>query len=159
MPEIGNKKEMLDNKKPKSFKRTTKTTMAPAPPQIKPKKQPIIQPSKAQSDENDSRILNNNQIKCVKNMITAINNDNVASVAKMTITWNASGWIRVYLGADRSDISCEDPNKMLHVTTETSSQEIVKDMKLPDGYTLWVFFLYLNRKCQVYTKALYYRFK
>ena len=62
----------------------------------------------------------------------------VTSPAKMSVLWNTSGWIRVYCGPDRSEFSCEDPSRMVHVASNSTTIEVVKDMALPVEYTLWV---------------------
>ncbi|XP_058825668.1 protein phosphatase PHLPP-like protein [Topomyia yanbarensis] len=60
------------------------------------------------------------------------------SQSRMSLLWNTSGWIRVYCGPDRSDVSCEDPSRMVHVTTTATTLDVVKDLDLPMDYTLWV---------------------
>ncbi|XP_029727244.2 protein phosphatase PHLPP-like protein [Aedes albopictus] len=60
------------------------------------------------------------------------------TLSKMSLLWNTSGWIRVYCGPDRSDVSCEDPSRMVHVITTATTLDVVKDMDLPMEYTLWV---------------------
>lgn len=77
----------------------------------------------------------------VKVKINQLNQTNVASVSPSKSTspsWNASGWIRIYCGPDRSEFSCEDPNRMVMVYANSSTLEIVKDMGLPADYTLWI---------------------
>lgn len=77
----------------------------------------------------------------VKVKINQLNQTNVASVSPSKTTsasWNASGWIRIYCGPDRSEFSCEDPNRMVMVYANSTTLEIVKDMGLPADYTLWV---------------------
>lgn len=78
----------------------------------------------------------------VKVKINQLNQTNVASVspskAPASPSWNASGWIRIYCGPDRSEFSCEDPNRMVMVYSNSTTIEIVKDMGLPSDYTLWV---------------------
>lgn len=60
------------------------------------------------------------------------------TLSKMSLLWNTSGWIRVYCGPDRSDVSGEDPSRMVHVITTATTLDVVKDMDLPMEYTLWV---------------------
>ncbi|XP_058452198.1 protein phosphatase PHLPP-like protein [Malaya genurostris] len=60
------------------------------------------------------------------------------TLSRMSLLWNTSGWIRVYCGPDRSDVSCEDPSRMVHVVTTATTLDVVKDMDLPMDYTLWV---------------------
>ncbi|XP_055544111.1 protein phosphatase PHLPP-like protein [Wyeomyia smithii] len=60
------------------------------------------------------------------------------TLSKMSLLWNTSGWIRVYCGPDRSDVSLEDPSRMIHVVTTSTTLDVVKDMNLPMEYTLWV---------------------
>lgn len=77
----------------------------------------------------------------VKVKINQLNQTNVASVSpsKAAVpSWNSSGWLRVYCGPDRSEFSCEDPNRMVMVYANSSTLEIVKDMGLPADYTLWI---------------------
>jgi hypothetical protein len=81
----------------------------------------------------------------VKNKINQLNQANVASVSpssKSTSSpinsMNSSGWIRIFCGPDRSEFSCEDPNRMVLVYSNSSTTEIVKEMALPADYTLWV---------------------
>lgn len=77
----------------------------------------------------------------VKVKINQLNQTNVASVSPSKSappSWNASGWIRIYCGPDRSEFSCEDPNRMVMVYANSTTIEIVKDMGLPADYTLWV---------------------
>ena len=77
----------------------------------------------------------------IKLKINQLNQTNVASVSpskSASPSWNASGWIRIYCGPDRSEFSCEDPNRMVMVYANSTTLEIVKDMGLPGDYTLWV---------------------
>lgn len=77
----------------------------------------------------------------VKVKINQLNQTNVASVSpskSSSPSWNASGWLRIYCGPDRSEFSCEDPNRMVMVYANSTTIEIVKDMGLPADYTLWV---------------------
>lgn len=77
----------------------------------------------------------------VKVKINQLNQTNVASVSPTKTaspSWNASGWIRIYCGPDRSEFSCEDPNRMVMVYANSTTLEIVKDMGLPADYTLWI---------------------
>lgn len=82
----------------------------------------------------------------IKNKINQLNQANVASVSpsKASTTslaatpWNLSGWIRIFCGPDRSEFSCEDPNRMVLVYSTSTTNEIVKEMALPGEYTLWV---------------------
>ncbi|KAG5675862.1 hypothetical protein PVAND_005730 [Polypedilum vanderplanki] len=103
---------------------------------------------------NTSKILlNTNDVKI---KINQLNQSNVASVSptkpkapappipiqqqqqsSTASTWNSSGWIRVYCGPDRSEISIEDPNRMVMVYSNSTTSEVVKDMGLPSDYTLW----------------------
>lgn len=120
----------------KNNKKSSKTTNL-LPPPVKPRKQLARKPQAV--DEVDNRATSNKRTKI---KVSDGNEENIPltspNIVKMTLMWNQSGWIRIYLGEDRSDISCEDPNKMLHVNTETQTMDIIKDMCLPDGYTLWV---------------------
>ncbi|ETN60766.1 hypothetical protein AND_007595 [Anopheles darlingi] len=59
-------------------------------------------------------------------------------LSKMSLLWNTSGWLRVYCGPDRSEISSEDRSRMIHVVTTATTLDVVKDMNLPGDYTLWV---------------------
>uniref|UniRef100_A0A182PDE7 PPM-type phosphatase domain-containing protein n=1 Tax=Anopheles epiroticus TaxID=199890 RepID=A0A182PDE7_9DIPT len=59
-------------------------------------------------------------------------------LSKMSLLWNTSGWLRVYCGPDRSEISAEDRSRMIHVVTTATTLDVVKDMNLPGDYTLWV---------------------
>lgn len=70
----------------------------------------------------------------VKDKINQLNQ--VALIASPS--WNASGWIRIYCGPDRSEFSCDDPNRMVMVDANSMTIEIVKDMGLPADYTLWL---------------------
>ncbi|GAB0089409.1 Protein phosphatase PHLPP-like protein [Sergentomyia squamirostris] len=49
-----------------------------------------------------------------------------------------TGWIRVFCGPDRTDISCDDPSRMVHVVATTSVEQVVSDMDLPADYTIWL---------------------
>lgn len=57
---------------------------------------------------------------------------------KKKMAWNASGWLRVYCGPDRSDIACEDPSRMVQVIYGDTVADITKDMDLPAEYTIWL---------------------
>ena len=109
----------------------------------------------AKSDNNIIGTNNNNTSKVllntndVKIKINQLNQTNVASVQPSTkskaplppvtsTNWNATGWIRIYCGPDRSEISIEDPNRMVMVYANSTTNEVVKDMGLPADYTLWV---------------------
>ncbi|KFB39126.1 hypothetical protein ZHAS_00006455 [Anopheles sinensis] len=59
-------------------------------------------------------------------------------LSKMSLLWNTSGWLRIYCGPDRSEISSEDRSRMIHVVTTATTLDVVKDMNLPGDYTLWV---------------------
>uniref|UniRef100_A0A182NEV3 PPM-type phosphatase domain-containing protein n=1 Tax=Anopheles dirus TaxID=7168 RepID=A0A182NEV3_9DIPT len=59
-------------------------------------------------------------------------------LSKMSLLWNTSGWLRIYCGPDRSEISAEDRSRMIHVVTTATTLDVVKDMNLPGDYTLWV---------------------
>jgi hypothetical protein len=104
------------------------------------------------SSNNTSKILLNTSD--VKIKINQLNQSNVASVLpskpkapappipsqhqqQQQQTWNTSGWIRIYCGPDRSEISIEDPNRMVMVYASSTTSEVVKDMGLPSDYTLW----------------------
>jgi hypothetical protein len=80
----------------------------------------------------------------VKTKINHINTTCITSPSKLSILWNSSGWIRVYCGPDRSELTSEDPSRMVHVAANSTTVEVVKDMDLPVDYTLWVSFLYLK---------------
>lgn len=97
-------------------------------------------------NSNTSKILlNSNDVKI---KINQLNQTNVASVSPSKskapqppvnqTSWNATGWIRIYCGPDRSEISIEDPNRMVMVYANSTTTEVVKDMGLPADYTLWV---------------------
>lgn len=91
------------------------------------------------SGSNTSKVMLNTGDVKVK--INQLNQANVASVSpskSSSPSWNASGWIRIYCGPDRSEFSCEDPNRMVMVYANSTTLEIVKDMGLPADYTLWV---------------------
>lgn len=61
----------------------------------------------------------------------------VTSPTKMSL--HTSGWIRVYCGPDRSEFSCEDPSRMVHVASNSGTLDIVNSLNLsPAEYTLWV---------------------
>ncbi|XP_052864489.1 protein phosphatase PHLPP-like protein [Anopheles cruzii] len=59
-------------------------------------------------------------------------------LSKMSLLWNTSGWLRIYCGPDRSEITSEDRSRMIHVVTTATTLDVVKDMNLPGDYTLWV---------------------
>ncbi|XP_053676152.1 protein phosphatase PHLPP-like protein [Anopheles nili] len=59
-------------------------------------------------------------------------------LSKMSLLWNTSGWLRIYCGPDRSEISADDRSRMIHVVTTATTLDVVKDMNLPGDYTLWV---------------------
>lgn len=84
-------------------------------------------------------MLNTGDVKVKINQLNQTTN--VASVSPSKAaspSWNASGWIRIYCGPDRSEFSCEDPNRMVMVYANSTTIEIVKDMGLPADYTLWI---------------------
>lgn len=100
------------------------------------------------NNSNTSKVLlNTNDVKI---KINQLNQTNVASVQPSTkskapppppvasTNWNATGWIRIYCGPDRSEISIEDPNRMVMVYANSTTSEVVKDMGLPADYTMWV---------------------
>lgn len=105
-----------------------------APP-VKPRKP--LQKYGEEVNNNLKKIVNG-CINRTKIKIDSENAVNITSSTKMALLWNTSGWIRVYLGTDRSDISCEDPNKMVHIASDSSTYDVVKDMDIPEEYTLWV---------------------
>lgn len=108
------------------------------------------------ASKNETKVDNNNQNNInvsstskvmlnagdVKIKINQLNHANIASVPpsskSASPSWNASGWIRIYCGPDRSEYSCEDPNRMVMVYANSTTIEVVKDMGLPSDYTLWV---------------------
>lgn len=95
--------------------------------------------SNVNGSSNTSKVMLNTGDVKVK--INQLNQTNIASVSpskSASPSWNASGWIRIYCGPDRSEFSCEDPNRMVMVYANSSTIEIVKDMGLPADYTLWV---------------------
>lgn len=80
-----------------------------------------------------------NVVSDVKVRINQLNTTSrVSSPTKMSVLWNINGWIRVYCGPDRSEFSCEDPSRMVHVASNSTTLEVAKDMALPAEYTLWV---------------------
>jgi hypothetical protein len=82
-------------------------------------------------------MLNTNDVKM---KINQLNQVNVSKASNNTISsnlWNSSGFLRIYCGPDRSEISIEDPNRMVNIYSTSSTIEIVKDMGLPPDYTLW----------------------
>lgn len=84
---------------------------------------------------NTSKImLNSNDVKIKINQLKQSNGTKAMSTST---PWNSSGFIRVYCGPDRSEISIEDPNRMVNVYATSTTIEIVKDMGLPPEYTLW----------------------
>lgn len=89
-------------------------------------------------DCNTTKImLNTNDVKM---KINQLNQVNVSKASNNTISsnlWNSSGFLRIYCGPDRSEISIEDPNRMVNIYSTSSTIEIVKDMGLPPDYTLW----------------------
>lgn len=107
------------------------------PPPVKPRKP--LQKYGEEVNNNLKKIVNG-CINRTKIKIDSENAVNITSSTKMALLWNTSGWIRVYLGTDRSDISCEDPNKMVHISSDSSTYDVVKDMDIPEEYTLWVSF-------------------
>ena len=76
-------------------------------------------------------ILNSSDVKIKINQLKQSSNSTKST------PWNSSGFIRVYCGPDRSDISIEDPNRMVNVYITSTTIEVVKDMGLPPEYTLW----------------------
>lgn len=89
---------------------------------------------------NTSKVmLNSGDVKVKINQLNQTTNVASVSISKAdTPSWNASGWIRIYCGPDRSEFSCEDPNRMVMVYANSTTIEIVKDMGLPADYTLWI---------------------
>lgn len=101
----------------------------------------IQQKLDSKTDINHNTTKVNLNIADVKGNINQLNQVNVASVSpskSASLSWNASGWIRIYCGPDRSEFSCEDPNRMVMVYANSTTIEIVKDMGLPGDYTLWL---------------------
>lgn len=89
-------------------------------------------------NDNTRNIILHGSLKKTKIKIDHENSINITNTSNITLMWNTNGWIRIFLGTDRSDLTCEDPNKMMHITAESKTEDIVKDMALPDGYTIWV---------------------
>lgn len=81
---------------------------------------------------------------CSDASVEVINNK---SSSKMPLVWNTSGWIRVYCGPDRSDLTCDDPSRMVHVVVGANTSNVVRDMDLPEEYTLWV--------CKIHDRIYY----
>lgn len=79
-------------------------------------------------------LLNSNDVKI---KINQLNQSNGTKSISTSTPWNSSGFIRIYCGPDRSEISIEDPNRMVNVYATSTTLEIVKDMGLPPEYTLW----------------------
>lgn len=102
-----------------------------------------IQKSETKNDVNVNTskvMLNTGDVKVKINQLNQTTSV-VSSVPPSKATspsWNASGWIRIYCGPDRSEFSCEDPNRMVMVYANSTTIEIVKDMGLPADYTLWI---------------------
>lgn len=82
-------------------------------------------------------ILNSNDIKMKINHLNQNSTSNKSSTNNNSVSWNSCGFIRIYCGPDRSEISIEDPNRMVNVYSTSTTIEIVKDMGLPPDYTLW----------------------
>lgn len=109
-------------------------------------KQQQIQPNPVQNHqdnvENNNEVQNiifHGNVKKAKMKLESENNSiNLMNLSNMKLLWNTNGWIRVFLGTDRSDLTCEDPNKMMHVTSDSTTSDVVRDMGLPEGYTIWV---------------------
>lgn len=70
--------------------------------------------------------------------IGGINNHSSVVLTKMSLLWNSSGWIRVYCGPDRSDLTCDDPSRMVHVLSNSNTTDVIRDMDLPTEYTIWL---------------------
>lgn len=114
---------------------------------------------------NTSKImLNTNDVKI---KINQLNQSNVASVSpsksssssltpptSSSSSSNGNGWIRIYCGPDRSEISIEDPNRMVMVYANSTTAEVVKDMGLPADYTLWVQIGEKTRRLEDYEQPL-----
>uniref|UniRef100_A0A336KQA3 CSON012944 protein n=1 Tax=Culicoides sonorensis TaxID=179676 RepID=A0A336KQA3_CULSO len=110
------------------------------PPPVKPRK-PLLQKYAEEVNNNNNNLVKKIVHNCINRTKIKIDNENTVNITSgtnMALLWNASGWIRVYLGTDRSDISCEDPNKMVHIASDSSTFDVVKDMDIPEEYTLWV---------------------
>lgn len=106
----------------------------------------IIKNSDSQISNNENNtsraMLNTNDVKIKINQLNQLNMvttpSTTTSTKSMSPSWNSSGWLRIYCGPDRSEISIEDPNRMVMVYANSTTTEIVKDMGLPAEYTLWV---------------------
>ena len=128
---------------------TKKNVTHVATKNVNSEKEKVVE-SEIKTDINQNIISNNNvnttskvmlNTGDVKVKINQLNQTNVASVSPSKSTsssWNVSGWLRIYCGPDRSEFSCEDPNRMVMVYANSTTLEIVKDMGLPADYTLWI---------------------
>lgn len=137
-----------------------KKSQAPAPPVMMTAPLTVVAPAddEIKVDQNHNSTTANGNISAaanralmktgdvIKNKINQLNQANVASVSpsKALTTslaaapQNASGWIRIFCGPDRSEFASEDPNRMVLVYSSSTTNEIVKEMALPGEYTLWV---------------------
>lgn len=82
-------------------------------------------------------LLNTNDVKLKINQLNPPNKIKPSTNILTSTSWNSSGFIRVYCGPDRSEISIEDPNRMVNVYATSTTVEVVKDMGLPADYTIW----------------------
>jgi PH domain/leucine-rich repeat-containing protein phosphatase len=122
---------------------------------------------KSQSNQNDENMAeipknidinnncnNNNNNKISKTFITSNGlGDKVSNIAtvspsisnsnQLTLPTNntnevESGWFRIFCGPDRSEISIEDPNRMLLIYSNSTVSDVIKELGLPNDYTIWV---------------------
>lgn len=80
-------------------------------------------------------ILNSNEIIKSEKSCVGLTSSNIIQTKML---WNTSGWIRVYCGPDRFEISCDDPSRMIHVASTATTNDVIRDMDLPSEYTIWV---------------------
>lgn len=52
--------------------------------------------------------------------------------------WNSRGWIRVYCGPYRDGIDLEEASRMVNIVSKATTMDVVRDMDLPQDYSLWV---------------------
>lgn len=79
--------------------------------------------------------------KKVKSETIFEENSNLKTVGNVKTTkrdWNSRGWIRVYCGPYRDVIDLEEASRMVNIVSKATATDVVRDMDLPEDYSLWV---------------------
>lgn len=95
---------------------------------------------------NNGRSIKRKKVKPIVGDDVIVEEDNTTTSGNKVVhhqraskrDWNIRGWIRVYCGPYRDVIDLEEASRMMNIASKATASDVVRDMDLPQDYSLWV---------------------